>query len=79
MSRELAQGLRALAALLEDMGSIPTAHMVADPGLQFQETDALFWHPQAPSTQVMCRHTCRQNTHLHKNFFKVFKEKDCSC
>lgn len=33
MSQELAKGLRALAALLEDVGSIPTAHMVADPGL----------------------------------------------
>jgi hypothetical protein len=40
-----------------------------------REIDVLFWNPLAPSTHMVHRYTCRQNTHTHKIIIKnKFKE-----
>lgn len=54
----MTQKLRVLVALLEDLGSLSSAHVAA----QFQEIQSAFLASTAPGTQVVRRHTCKQNT-----------------
>jgi hypothetical protein len=70
---EMAQWLRALAALLEDPGFIPSTHTAAHSCLylQFLGIQCRSWFPWVPVTHMMRRHTCRQNTHKHH----IFKRK----
>ena len=58
----MAQQLGALVALLEDLGSIPSTHMVA-------QTCNSNFRDHTPSS----RHICRQNTVVHqvkRHYFK---------
>lgn len=64
---ETAQQLQALAALTEDLSSIPvptwrltTVHTPV-PGFNF-----FFWPPQATGTHIAHIHMHRQNIHMHK-------------
>jgi hypothetical protein len=57
MAEEMAQQLRALAGLPEDLASIPNTHMAAH--------DCLTSVPGNPTPSH--RHTCRQNTSVYKN------------
>lgn len=61
----MVQGLRALDAVGEDLGSILYTHMVAHHlQLQFQEeSDPLFRPPQGPGTHEANRNTSRKNIH----------------
>jgi hypothetical protein len=56
----MAQQLRAMTALLEDLGSSPTTHMAAGkhPLFQFQETQQLLL------ASLSTRHTCSIQTYL---------------
>jgi hypothetical protein len=68
-AREMAQQLRALAALPEDLDSIPNTHKVAHNYLLSSSgrSDAFIRPLQAPDAHVVCRHTCRQeDAHTHK-------------
>ena len=53
MAEEMAQRLRALAALPEVLSSIPSNHMVAHNHLIYNEIWCFL---------LACRNTCRQNT-----------------
>ena len=57
---EMAQQLRALAALLEDQGSIPRTSLMVYGGLTLGALIPFFWPLQAPHDAH------RQNTHAHK-------------
>jgi hypothetical protein len=70
------QQLRELAALLEDPGSILSTHMVAHNPWNAIPRDL----PQAPGTNMVYRHICRQNGKVpicksKYNFFKKKKRK----
>lgn len=55
----VAQPLGVLAALVEDLGLVPSTRMAAHNHLelQFQEIlDALFWPPWAPHTHIQEKH-----------------------
>jgi hypothetical protein len=54
-----------VAALLEDLGLIPSTHMVVTMvfNSNFWESNTC-WQPLLECTR--CRHTCRQNTQAHK-------------
>jgi hypothetical protein len=60
---EMAQKLRAVVTLVEDLGWIPNTYKVAHncPSLQVHTTHHLAWPEKAPGT-----YTCRQNTHKVK-------------
>jgi hypothetical protein len=57
-ARDMAHWLRALTALLEDLGSSPSMHIA--------DHNCLLLQDLTPSH----RHTCRQNTNEHKNKIK---------
>lgn len=53
-----------IAQLLGTRAALPCAHMAVSHNhlqLQFREI-----HHPTPGTLMVCRHTCRQNTPLHK-------------
>jgi hypothetical protein len=54
---EMALWLRALVFLSEVLGSIPNTHMAAD---------SLFTTSIPENSAPLYRHTCRQNTNVHK-------------
>ena len=58
----MAQQLRALAALLQDLGLIPSIHMVTHNSLEPHYIR--FWHLRITSTQVMYRYVRRQYAHI---------------
>ena len=59
--REMVQGLKALIALLEDLGSSPiidtTTYNICK--CSSRASDA-----SSGTTHMWCRYTCRQNTHI---------------
>ena len=65
---EMAQWLRALAALLEDLGSIPSTHITAYTACDStsREPNPHFWPLLASGTHVVHKYTCRQDIHTHK-------------
>jgi hypothetical protein len=58
----MAQWLRVLAALPEDLGSIPNTHLAA-------HKLSVTLVPEAPTPSH--RHTCRQNVGAYEIFFKM--------
>lgn len=60
----MAQWLRTPVALIEDPGSVPKTHMVAQNiySSRSRGADAFFWHPWAPGTHVVHRHAYTHNT-----------------
>ena len=77
---EMVQRFRAFA-LAEDQDSVPGTHTVTHnhPCFQFRASKALFSPLQAPGTQVVQIHTCRQNAHTHKvNKSKIQGQRDGS-
>ena len=71
---EMAHELRALTALTEALHSVPvthplTWHLPIISNYSYWGSDALFW-PLQEQHVVHNKHTCRQNTHTHKKFFK---------
>jgi hypothetical protein len=62
------QWLGILAALPEDLGSIPSTDMVSHSSCNFssRESKGFFWSPWAPGMHVLHRHTCRINAHTYK-------------
>jgi len=68
-TREMAQWLRALAALLEDPSSIPSTHItwwLTTVCNSIFRASSTFWPPWVSGTQVEHRLICRQNTHTHR-------------
>ena len=63
---EPAQQFRVLAALTEDLGSVPSIHMVAGnhPLSSFRGLSILFWLPWAPGTHTVHIHTFTAK-HIH--------------
>ena len=68
----MAQQLRALIALAEDLGSVPNTYMVVRDclELEFQGSNAIFWTPWALSHVYICIyihiHTYTHTyTHIH--------------
>lgn len=57
--------LRALAALKNDSGLIPSTHIVGHNSSP-RGSNALFWPPQASDMHMMYLHACKQNTQTHK-------------
>lgn len=69
LDRELAQGLGAGAALTEGQSSIPSTHMAAHnyQQHQFQDIQHLLTSEGTMLPHMVAhRHTCQQNTHIHK-------------
>lgn len=59
------QQLKALTVFPEDRNSIPSTHVDSQPSVT--PWDPMLWEPPcALDTQVVRKHTCRQNTHVHK-------------
>jgi hypothetical protein len=70
----MAQCLRALAALPEDLGSIPSTHMAAHNCLQLQswESNAFFWPPGAPDKQMVhITYTLAKHSNTLKNSMEL--------
>ena len=66
---EARRGLvRVLTALPEDLGLIPSTHMVANNVYNFSSrgSDVIFWPLRAPGMHVVLRYACRQNKHTLK-------------
>lgn len=61
----MAQLLRTLATLTEDLGSVPSAHGTAHSCLQSWESNAFSRLPGAPGKQTVHIHVYRQNTQAH--------------
>ena len=73
VAEEMAQQLRALAALPEDWSSVPSTHVVDKVcNSSSKGSSALFWPSQAWHA---CgpRHICRQNTYTHKKLKYILK------
>jgi len=68
---KMAQWLRALAALPENLG-FPGTHRAALSYLLLQLQDILFWPLQTPNTHTVYRYACRENTHIHKIILKEY-------
>ena len=75
-ARDMDQWLRALAALVEDLGPVtnlkpslnklPTWQLIT-PGIPVpRDLTPSFRLLQAPATQAVLLHTCEQTTHRHK-------------
>ena len=63
----MAQWLRALTAIQEDPGLIPSTHIAACNCLltvQCHKINAIFWPHWALGIDMVHRHACRQNTHI---------------
>jgi hypothetical protein len=59
----MAQQLRGLAVLTEDLGSIPSMHTTGrlmSYNSSFRESDILFWALQVPGTHMVHRHYASQ-------------------
>jgi hypothetical protein len=67
-AREMARGSRALAAFAEDLGSVPSNHMVAHNCLNSRGSHALFWLVWGMHFQF------RQNICTHKIHVFSFKK-----
>lgn len=78
---EVAQQLRAGVALQWTWVQFAAPTCSSQPcAIQLQGSKALFWSPQVPSTHVISRHTCQQNSYTHqivilRNFSKLKKQK----
>jgi hypothetical protein len=60
------QQLRALRVLSEDLGLVPSTHVGGTSLLCItgsKGSDTLLWPLRALCVQMVCRHTCRQNSH----------------
>lgn len=69
----MAQGLKALVVLEEDLGSIPGTHVTANNHLQHQsrrDLNALVWPPRV--LQIVVRIHTRKTTHkIKKDFWNL--------
>lgn len=74
-TKEGAWGLRVLAALLKDQGSVPSNWVVEQScsQLRFQGSNAIYWSLQVPGMHMVHRHICRPNTIHIKTKIKKFK------
>lgn len=75
-TRKMAQQLRAVTVLAEDLSSNPSTHMASHNHSEFQFQGTPLSH--APSRQVPHTHTCGQNSHTHNmyNFLKNIKNQE---
>jgi hypothetical protein len=71
----MAQWLKALAALPEDLGLIQHSHGSSCLSLTpvLGKSNTLLWPLQVSGTHVVQRHTCKQNTPTHKTMYKTVK------
>jgi hypothetical protein len=72
---EMAQQLRALAALPENLDLISSTHLWLT---IVYNSNALFWPLRIPDVYVVHRYTYRQNTHTHKQKILKYSSKNRS-
>lgn len=77
MSEEIAQRLKALVVLPEELGLIPRTYMMAYNQLQLHFQG--IWPPQVPGTHKDTsrqKHPCTQNNKININKKDLFKHKE---
>lgn len=70
---EMARSLKAHAALAEDSGLTPHIHKAAHNHLQLQFQESPYPLLAEHGKHMVCLHTCRRNTHMHKFFKNLLK------